>query len=842
MSWRGARRSRSRSPWTRCLWWRLFARATRTRTSSRWCIPQARRSSGPPPSVCFPLATGTRRPKLSRGLAPRRRRGRGRGSGVRDVTLGERTRGVCHRSRGGAPRVGGRRRGWFPRRSRRAREGRASARLRAASLRAIGRALAPGRSEADVLAALHPTPAVCGYPRAAALDAVRRAETFDRGLYAGPTGWVAADSAEFAVAIRSTLVKPGGDELHLYAGVGVVAAADSAAEWHELNLKTRPLEALLARRPSLAEAPNANRAWAEILVGELVRGGVRVFCVAPGSRSTPLALAAEQHPTARVVVCVDERSLAFYALGVGKGSGRASAVITSSGTAVANLLPAAVEAHESCAPLLLLTADRPPELRDTGANQTIDQTKIFGAFARYAVDLPPPGDGAPARVYATAAAAAVAPPPRRPRPGPVHVNCQFRDPLGPVAAVGPSRGICAGSRVGARHRAARVRRERRTRRREIRPRRREARSSTATDRPRATASSANSPRWFDPRGVGFSSSRAGATRRTRSPPRISPRRSGGPSWRTRRRASASEDERRREPRRLRPRRLRPDRRVFVHGVFVHGVFVHGVFVLVARVRRVPARGGLRGPDARVARDARILRRPDVIVQINPRVTSNACRRCSRRRHWTTAPRGRASRAARSPRGSGTLRVAPRGGGRVLRRVGARRVAPEPSILIPRIDAPKGTRRAWRSARRRCCACDAAAAREAAAALADVEADEGITEMGVALAVTERLPPRTGYSSATRCPFATWTPWRDSPGGRTARSWWRDRPRSFTPRRRGDARGGESRRERHRRRGERGGGVRRRAGSTRDAPHRRREFSNTTPTGCSFSASVRANHR
>ena len=74
---------------------------------------------------------------------------------------------------------------------------------------------------------------------------------------------------------------------------------------------------------------------------------------------------------------------------------------------VANLLPAAVEAHESCSPLLLLTADRPPELRDTGANQSIDQLKIFGSFARYAVDLQPPGDGAPARVYATAAAAAL---------------------------------------------------------------------------------------------------------------------------------------------------------------------------------------------------------------------------------------------------------------------------------------------------------------------------------------------------------------------------------------------------------------------------------------------------
>ena len=297
----------------------------------------------------------------------------------------------------------------------------------------LGAALAPGKSEADVLNALHPTPAVCGFPRRAALDAIRAAEPFDRGLYAGPMGWVGVDSAEFAVAIRSALVSPTGDDISLYAGVGVVAAADPAAEWRELNLKTRPLEALLAKRPTLADAPNANQAWADLIVGELVRGGVGVFCVAPGSRSTPLTLAAERHPTARVVVCIDERSLGFYALGYGKGSGKAAAVITSSGTAVANLLPAAVEAHESCAPLLLLTADRPPELRDTGANQTIDQVKIFGSYARFGVDLAPPGDGSPARVAATAIATAV----RHlhgPRPGPVHVNCQFRDPLGPSGA------------------------------------------------------------------------------------------------------------------------------------------------------------------------------------------------------------------------------------------------------------------------------------------------------------------------------------------------------------------------------------------------------------------------
>ena len=333
----------------------------------------------------------------------------------------------------------------------------------------LGCALADGTSEADVLRALHPTPAVCGHPRVAALDAIRGVEPFDRGLYAGPLGWIGAESAEFAVAIRSALLETTtttndasdtsnpehdttpGTVMRLYAGVGVVAAADAVAEWRELNLKTTPLESLVAARDgtndsltqtklgslgSLAMAPNANQAWADVLIGELFRDGVRVFCVAPGSRSTPLALAAERHTAARVVVCVDERSLAFYALGVGKGAGAGAAgaaVITSSGTAVANLLPAAVEAAESNSPLLLLTADRPPELRGSGANQTIDQTKIFGSFARFEADLPPPGDGAPARVWATAANAATRVL-RGARPGPVHLNCQFRDPLGPVPA------------------------------------------------------------------------------------------------------------------------------------------------------------------------------------------------------------------------------------------------------------------------------------------------------------------------------------------------------------------------------------------------------------------------
>lgn len=290
--------------------------------------------------------------------------------------------------------------------------------------------LANGKNEADLVGALHPTPAVCGYPRPEALRTLRAVESFDRGLYSGPLGWISAEGAEFAVAIRSALVHPSGDEVSLYAGVGVVGSANARSEWAELNLKTKPLESLLAPAARLASLPNPNAAWATVLIGELVRGGVTTFCIAPGSRSTPLALAAEKHVGANVVVCIDERSLGFYALGYAKGSGQPAAVICSSGTAVANLLPSVVEAAESSTPLLLLTADRPYELRDTGANQTIDQVKIFGSYTRFEADLAPPGDGAPARACATMAASALRYL-RGTNPGPVHLNCAFREPLGP---------------------------------------------------------------------------------------------------------------------------------------------------------------------------------------------------------------------------------------------------------------------------------------------------------------------------------------------------------------------------------------------------------------------------
>jgi 2-succinyl-5-enolpyruvyl-6-hydroxy-3-cyclohexene-1-carboxylate synthase len=171
-----------------------------------------------------------------------------------------------------------------------------------------------------------------------------------------------------------------------------------------------------------------NETWASKIIDGFIGQGIDYFCCAPGSRSTALILAIAEHPKASRTVHFDERGACFHAVGYAKAKRKPAIVVTTSGTAVGNLLPGVIEAYNARVPLILLTADRPPELRDCGANQSCDQTKLFSNHIRWQCDLPCPDRQISDRFLASTISHAVAVA-QSPLSGPIHINCMFREPL-----------------------------------------------------------------------------------------------------------------------------------------------------------------------------------------------------------------------------------------------------------------------------------------------------------------------------------------------------------------------------------------------------------------------------
>jgi len=180
---------------------------------------------------------------------------------------------------------------------------------------------------------------------------------------------------------------------------------------------------------------DAGQAFALVVVDELVRHGVTDAVLAPGSRSTPLALAFVADDRVRLHVRIDERSASFTALGLARATGRVVPVLCTSGTAAAQFHAAVLEADASRVPLIVLTADRPPELRGTGANQTLDQIKLYGSAVRHFAEVGVPESRPESVQYwrATVSAAVAAASGAVGAPGPVHLNLALREPLVPTA-------------------------------------------------------------------------------------------------------------------------------------------------------------------------------------------------------------------------------------------------------------------------------------------------------------------------------------------------------------------------------------------------------------------------
>jgi len=181
---------------------------------------------------------------------------------------------------------------------------------------------------------------------------------------------------------------------------------------------------------------NTNTLWCSVMVEALARCGVVQAVISPGSRSTPITIALASNPKIEAISILDERSAAFFALGLSRQHRRPTLLVCTSGTAGANYFPAIIEAQESGVPLIVITADRPPEMRECSSGQTIDQHKLFGSHVNWSHELAVPEPRLELLAYLRQTVAHAVERAQLPESGPVHLNAPFRDPLAPIADTG----------------------------------------------------------------------------------------------------------------------------------------------------------------------------------------------------------------------------------------------------------------------------------------------------------------------------------------------------------------------------------------------------------------------
>jgi 2-succinyl-5-enolpyruvyl-6-hydroxy-3-cyclohexene-1-carboxylate synthase len=196
--------------------------------------------------------------------------------------------------------------------------------------------------------------------------------------------------------------------------------------------------------PPALDFRNLNALWGSVVAETLARSGVTRAVVSPGSRSTPLAFAFARHPGIEAVPVLDERSAGFFALGLAKQDMRPVVLLCTSGTAGANYFPAVIEAHEAGVPLIVITADRPPEMRGCASGQTIDQQRLYGAYVGFFHELAVPEAAEPLMRYLRQTVSHAVERSLAPYAGPVHLNAPFRDPLAPTDDGGATGAFAAG--------------------------------------------------------------------------------------------------------------------------------------------------------------------------------------------------------------------------------------------------------------------------------------------------------------------------------------------------------------------------------------------------------------